>query len=217
MHDVHSQHINKQQYNYIYICVCVSCRKGFGFILFPKHLSPRCGFVEAKTWIFDCEQTYLPSFSKKTRIWPSDLLEKTLSHLWLQSISTYIIIYIYISLSLHIYIYIHKFMSSIRFWAVTCCFVLGEQESSWREVPVKTAGLVTGCWLRWSATGPRKRGKLDVGGLWWIGIGFRIGFGIVIDIPKNIDIERKSTINHRHTKTIMKNPDRQKYIDIQKP
>jgi hypothetical protein len=130
MHDVHSQHIHKQQYNYIYICVY--CRKGLGFILFLKHLSPRCGFIEAKTWIFDCEQTYLPSFSKKTRIWPSDLLEKTLSHLWLQSISTYIIIYIYI----YIYIYTYKFMSSIRFWAVTCCFVLGEQDkSSWREVP----------------------------------------------------------------------------------
>lgn len=54
-----------------------------------------------------------------------------------------------------------------------------------------------------------KRGKLDVGGLWWI--------GIVMDIQKNIDIERTSTINHRHTKTIMNNPDRQKYIDIQKP
>ena len=23
MHDVHSQHINKQQYNYIYMCVCI--------------------------------------------------------------------------------------------------------------------------------------------------------------------------------------------------
>ena len=51
-------------------------------------------------------------------------------------IHIYIYNHIYIYIYLHIYIYTYKFMSSIRFWAVTCCFVLGEQDkSSWREVP----------------------------------------------------------------------------------
>ena len=131
MHDVHSQHIHKQQYNYIYIYVYTvergldsSCSSNISH-QDAVSLRPKPGFLIVNKRI-------CPAFQKKTRIWPSDLLEKTLSHLWLQSISTYIIIYIY----LHIYIYTYKFMSSIRFWAVTCCFVLGEQDkSSWREVP----------------------------------------------------------------------------------